>query len=313
MLLNKRLIGNIILAILLWVSVLMFIDYLLFLIPGTVESFLNFSYQMKVTSKQTAFIQQFLLWLWNFLCGEWGTSMLYNTSVKKILIPAIINSFILSLMSFFLTLFYTLYLTFFALLTPRKWLVKILIFLLNISICLSPVVICLLVFLIGVYYFNLVSFLQFNLSEEQASPLLFLSQMILPSIAISIIQTPYLFRIFYPIAKKEWKKHHIKHLLAWNVPQFAIIKNHLLFKMFEPLCLNAGDILSSFLVGSFIVEMIFSWPGISKILFEASLAQDRLIVLAFFAITTLTLILGNLIGKTLIYRTSIYKKEDNNK
>lgn len=293
----QRVLGGIVL----WVAVLYFIDFLLFIIPGDIESYLNFSQRINISSTPGNLNKNFMTWLLQFLKGEWGHSLLYNISVRKILSSAMKYSILLGVSSFGISLFYALYLTILCLIFSRKnQLHQMIQFLLTTLICLSPMVICLVVFVLGIGVFNMSSAFEFQLIVHSHPLLQISAQMILPIISLTLIQIPYLFRIFYPIGKNEWKQNYIQHLLAWNISYLTIIRKHLLPKMMEPLWVNMGEIMASFMAGSFIVEMVFYWPGVSKILFEASLTQDRLLILACFSVTVAILILGNQVGRLLV-------------
>ena len=54
------------------------------------------------------------------------------------------------------------------------------------------------------------------------------------------------------------------------------------------------------LSGSFIVEIIFSWPGLGRITLDAILTQDQYLVMGAVLMASLVLIIGNLIADLLL-------------
>jgi len=58
--------------------------------------------------------------------------------------------------------------------------------------------------------------------------------------------------------------------------------------------------LGALVSGSFIVEIIFSWPGLGRITLDAILQQDQYLVMGAVLMASLVLIIGNLIADLLL-------------
>ncbi|MBU0550345.1 ABC transporter permease [Myxococcota bacterium] len=61
-----------------------------------------------------------------------------------------------------------------------------------------------------------------------------------------------------------------------------------------PMLTLFGYSLSGLLTGAFLVEVLFSWPGMARLFIDAALSQDEPVILAAVSLGALTLMLGNL-------------------
>jgi peptide/nickel transport system permease protein len=87
---------------------------------------------------------------------------------------------------------------------------------------------------------------------------------------------------------------------AKGLDENVVVYKHALRNAINPLITLFGYTLGALVSGSLIAEIIFSWPGLGRITFEALLSQDQYLVLGSVLMASLVLILGNLVADLLL-------------
>jgi peptide/nickel transport system permease protein len=80
----------------------------------------------------------------------------------------------------------------------------------------------------------------------------------------------------------------------------TVILKHALRNALNPMITLFGYTLGALVSGSFIVEIIFSWPGLGRITLDAILQQDQYLVMGAVLMASFVLIVGNLIADLLL-------------
>lgn len=80
--------------------------------------------------------------------------------------------------------------------------------------------------------------------------------------------------------------------VGWRRAMFV----HALRNSLIPMATTAGSLLGIFLTGSFLIERVFSIPGVGLLAFEAIQARDFPVVLGFLVISSVLLLVGNLVS-----------------
>ena len=89
---------------------------------------------------------------------------------------------------------------------------------------------------------------------------------------------------------------YVKTALAKGLSWRRAIFVHALRNSLIPMATTVGGLLSIFLAGSFLIERVFSIPGVALLAFEAIQARDFPIVLGFLVISSVLLMVGNLVS-----------------
>jgi peptide/nickel transport system permease protein len=87
---------------------------------------------------------------------------------------------------------------------------------------------------------------------------------------------------------------------AKGLDENVVVFKHALRNALNPLITLFGYTLGALVSGSLIAEIIFSWPGLGRITFDALLTQDQYLVLGSVMMASLVLILGNLVADLLL-------------
>ena len=87
---------------------------------------------------------------------------------------------------------------------------------------------------------------------------------------------------------------------AKGLGEGAVVMKHALRNALNPLITLFGYTLGSLLSGSLVAEIIFAWPGLGRITYEAILARDQYLVIGSVLMATVVLVLGNLVADLLL-------------
>jgi peptide/nickel transport system permease protein len=87
---------------------------------------------------------------------------------------------------------------------------------------------------------------------------------------------------------------------AKGLDEGTVIFKHAVRNAINPLITLFGFTIGALLSGAFVVEIIFSWPGLGRLTLEAIQAQDQYLVLGSVLMASTMLIVGNLIADLLL-------------
>jgi peptide/nickel transport system permease protein len=87
---------------------------------------------------------------------------------------------------------------------------------------------------------------------------------------------------------------------AKGLDERAVIYKHALRNALNPLITLFGYSLGALFSGSLIAEIIFSWPGLGRITFEALWTQDQYLVSGGILMVSVMLVIGNLVADLLL-------------
>jgi len=212
------------------------------------------------------FFVQYLLWLKNILTGNFGVSFVSGDSVLAAFVQKLPNTILLSLFSLFLTWIIALPLGIIAALNKNKvidYLIRGMTFILN----ATPgfVLSYFLLYLFAVKY-NIFPILSIT---NQTSGTLFL-----PSLSLALTMSGKYIRQVRLTTLAELDKNYVIGAQSRGVPTVKILQQQVLKRVgfiLLPLILLS---LQSLLGGTAIIETIFLWDGIGKLLTDAILIAD---------------------------------------
>lgn len=92
----------------------------------------------------------------------------------------------------------------------------------------------------------------------------------------------------------------IRTARAKGLGQRAVTYKHALRPAIIPFVAGIGALLPSLIGGAGLVEIVYAWPGITPVLLTSIQQQDIYVVLGFLVVSTVLLIVGNLISDLLL-------------
>lgn len=87
---------------------------------------------------------------------------------------------------------------------------------------------------------------------------------------------------------------------AKGLPESTVVFKHALRNALNPLITLFGYTLGALVSGSFVAEIIFAWPGLGRITYEALTTRDQYLVMGAVLMASVVLVIGNLIADLLL-------------
>jgi peptide/nickel transport system permease protein len=88
---------------------------------------------------------------------------------------------------------------------------------------------------------------------------------------------------------------YIRTARAKGLPEHKVIFKHALRNAILPILTMAGLQLGRLLAGAVLVETVFSWPGMGRLMFEGILRRDYPLIMGILFFSSVVVILVNLI------------------
>lgn len=246
-------------------------------------------------------IVQYLGWLANLLQGDIGNSISQQLPVAQILIPKIGNSLVLMAGSLFFVLTFGFILSVLSAPRFRQWTDKLV-------VGLTLVLASLPVFWLGIvllYFFGFKWKLfpisgMYNMVNPGGIGQL-LHHMVLPALATAASSIAVVTRVTRSRMIDVLGQPYILAARARGLSRRKIVLRHAVRNTL-PTFANIGGLQIGYLFGSVIfTEIIFNWPGIGLLLFDAILQRDVPVIQGCVLVVALVFVLGNLISDVIVH------------
>jgi peptide/nickel transport system permease protein len=86
-----------------------------------------------------------------------------------------------------------------------------------------------------------------------------------------------------------------------GIPKWRLVYRHALPAAMNSLISLLGFSIGSLLSMSLLMEVVLSWPGLGPLVLEAILARDVYVVIAAVLLSSVFLVIGNLLADLLLY------------
>ena len=123
----------------------------------------------------------------------------------------------------------------------------------------------------------------------------------LPALALAIATLPALVRHIRSAMIEVLQAPFIRAARAHGISEYRVLLRYALPVAANPLISLFGFSVATMLSASLLVEVILSWPGIGPLLLEAILAKDVYVVLGTVMLSSVFLVLGNLVADLLLF------------
>lgn len=128
-----------------------------------------------------------------------------------------------------------------------------------------------------------------------------LRHVILPATVLGLVGAAATFRFVYAKTRQLLDKEFMLMARAKGLPTVSIVLKHALRNVLLPVITLIGLYFPFILGGALIVEVIFAWPGMGRVTYEAVFAKDFPVIMAVNGIAALLVILGNVLADV-VYR-----------
>jgi len=248
--------------------------------------------------------QQFKTWTVRFFRGDWGYSWARHRAVTELLkeaIPATLQLTVLALvLNFLLGIFFGAlagmyagrllgrFCNFSSLVIysiPTFWLALIFILLFSLKLQWLPAAQMSSWFAVDVGFWE-------KLGDR-------LHHLILPVAVLGLTGAAATARYVRSRMIEAQQQDYIRLALAKGLPRRRVIFQHALKNALLPVVTLLGLYLPFLFSGAFVVEVIFAWPGMGRLAYEAFFAKDYPVIFAVNFIAAAMVILGNLLADLL--------------
>ena len=209
-------------------------------------------------------IVQYGNWLFKFLQGDFGKSLMSDIRVEKLMIPAAINTMQLAVITLVFSLGISIPLSLFLVRCQNQIVKSVFQFILFFKMSLPS-------FVIGY-------FLMYVFSVQLKWVPLLAKQggigLILPIITIVIPMSAKFIQQFTALLEQELQQEYVKVLYYRGMEESKIFQRHLLKNIFPTMVTIILLSFGSLMAGVVVVETIFYWPGIGKLLMDSISSRD---------------------------------------
>ena len=129
-----------------------------------------------------------------------------------------------------------------------------------------------------------------------------LHHMVLPVACLSVPITATVERIQRTAASQALGEPYLRSARARGLPPARIFFQHLLRPSLNSVISTSGPLFGGVLSGSLALEIIFAWPGLGRITYDALFNRDIFLLLGSVVTSTFLLVMGNLAADLLLMK-----------
>lgn len=121
-----------------------------------------------------------------------------------------------------------------------------------------------------------------------------LHHLALPALTLGLLQLTLLARLTRASLLETLGEEYVRTARAKGLGPRAVFYRHALRNALLPVVTVIGGHVGSLLTGAVLTEIVFAWPGLGRLLFDATLARDYPLLMAIFLLLSISVILANL-------------------
>ena len=235
--------------------------------------------------------QQYVLYVKDVVTFDFGPSIARpGTNVNDYIIEQFPRSIKLGLLAFIFAVIVGFPAGVVAALRPNSIVDYTVMFFSNIGFAIPSFLVATLL----IYYFSV----KVNLLPTSGWPLGFWqydSRVILPAFALGLLPMAYFARLVRGSMLETMQQDYVRTAKAKGLRYKRVIGYHVLRNSLIPVITAAGPLLGYLITGAFVIEYIFSIPGIGRGFIQGVSNRDYSVVMALTVLLSLVVILANLV------------------
>jgi peptide/nickel transport system permease protein len=251
------------------------------------------------------FIERYGLWLWNAVQGNLGRSFEYNRDVSDLLFERMSNTLLLAFCALVLSWGVAIPLGVISAVRQNTWVDKVAGFIAYFGLSIPRVFLALLavMFAASTGWFPIgglrdeVHWDDFTMWEKTLDVAWHL---FLPAMVLAITNMAGYMRQMRGYTIETLAQDYVRTARAKGLPESVVLFKHTVRNAINPLVTLFGYSLAYLITGSFLVEIVMSWPGMARLTLSALLAKDVHLVMASVMMASVMLVLGNLTADVLL-------------
>lgn len=119
--------------------------------------------------------------------------------------------------------------------------------------------------------------------------------LVLPVLALAGQEVAAVSRLARVGLRDELGRDHIRSARAKGVPERSVVLKHGMRRALLPVVTVLGGRVGHLIAGAVVVEAVFGWPGLGRLLVTAMQSRDAPIVLGVFLLVSVTVVVANLL------------------
>ncbi|HUL33451.1 MAG TPA: ABC transporter permease [Candidatus Eisenbacteria bacterium] len=248
---------------------------------------------------------RYLHWLSSIAHGDFGYSLSYRCPVGTLLWPRARNTLLLTGLSLLLAWIVAIPWGLFEAAKPESWFSRLGNSLTSTLLGIPELVLGLFLLLLAARtgWFPIGGMLSPNPASASLTWKLgeFARHLVLPVTALVLGSAPIFVRYVRSAVAEVLQAPFIDHLRGQGIPMSRLLYRHALPVAANSLISLFGFSLGALLSTSLLIEVVLGWPGLGPLVLEALLGRDIYLVMAIVVISSVFLVLGNLIADLLLY------------
>jgi peptide/nickel transport system permease protein len=244
-------------------------------------------------------------WLQSAVRGEFGYSLSYRCAVGTLLWPRARNTLLLTSLATLFAWIIAVPWGILEALNRGKWLDRIGGGLTAILLAIPELVLGLLFLLLAVRtgWFPIGGMLSLSVGggapSRKSSDLAI--HLVLPVLALALGAAPLLIRYVRAAIAAVLQAPFIESAKGHGISTTRIAYRHALPAAASSLITLLGFSIGALLSSSLVIEVVLGWPGLGPLVLESLLARDTYVVMAVVMLSSVFLVMGNLIADLLLY------------
>ena len=243
-------------------------------------------------------VKQYVAWVGHVVRGDLGTSIYTNRPVTELLAEKLPATLILMGAALLISLLVSIplglwaglkknkmtdniisFLSYFGISVPQFWLAMILIIIFALTLEILP------------------SGGMRTVNVDTTWDLL--RHLVLPAVVLSFSNTAVFTRYIRSSTISQLEEDYVLTARSKGTSRYRILTRHVLKNCLLPIITLVGINLAGLVCGSFVIESVFSWPGIGRLAMDAVNSRDYPLIMGFTMFSCTILILGNFLADIL--------------
>lgn len=119
--------------------------------------------------------------------------------------------------------------------------------------------------------------------------------LVLPALVLAVSEVALLFRVTRAGLLGERGREYVRTALAKGASDREVVRRHALPNALLPVVTVVGSRVGFLVSGAVLVETVFNWPGLGRLLVEAGQAGDHPVILGMVLLVALAVVVANLV------------------
>ncbi len=126
-------------------------------------------------------------------------------------------------------------------------------------------------------------------------PVEWLRHVIMPALTVGLISGSIMTRFIRSATLEANSQDFARTARAKGLHESTVMRDHVLRNAMVPIVTVAGIQLASLLAGVIVVEVVFAWPGLGRLTYDAVLARDYTVVQGAVLLVAAMFLVANLV------------------